>query len=110
MNATSRRPIAAQDDPAGPAFPIADLLLESLQLLARGGQPEDACRLAGRGYALLRRSQPDVARRFDVFLHRLTPRLTWTEAPRRGEHITSRGPAITGTRLPSAFGKGEPDR
>lgn len=54
--------------------------------------------------------QPDIARRFDVFLHRLTPRLSWTEPPRQPEHIGSHEPAITDIRLPSNFDKRELDR
>jgi len=110
MNSTSKHRIAARNEPVRPAFPIADLLLESLHSLAQAGEAENACRLAGRTYALLRTAQPDVARRFDVFLHRLTPRLTWTEPPRQAGHIVSHDPAIADARLPSTSGERESDR
>ena len=61
--------------------PICDLLLASLKTRADCGQADAACRLAGRACVLLRQSQPGIAKRFDVFLHRLTPKLTWDIPP-----------------------------
>lgn len=56
---------------------LADVLLESLNALVAAGQVEAACELAGRAYAALRRHEPRVARRFDVFLHRQIRHLKW---------------------------------
>lgn len=60
---------------------VCDLLLESLRALADAGEVEAACRLAGRACVALGHSQPRLARRFDVLLHRLTRGLTWTQPP-----------------------------
>ena len=57
--------------------PAADILLESIAALAACGNVDQACRLAGRAYAALRRSDPWTARRFDVLLHRLTRLTDW---------------------------------
>lgn len=56
---------------------LVDLLITSLGALAAAGDVEQACRLAGQACVTLRRSDPKAARRFDVLLHRLTPKLTW---------------------------------
>lgn len=69
---------AASGGPVSPALPmLPDILLESLTALADSGEVERACRLAGRACAALRKSNPGAARRFDVFLHRTTPKLAW---------------------------------
>ena len=67
----------AKDGPSDGAARVAQILLESLTALASAGQAESACRLAGRACVALRSSEPALARRFDVLLHRLTPRLDW---------------------------------
>jgi hypothetical protein len=64
---------------------LAGVLLASLYALAEAGETETACRFAGQACAILRRSSPVAARRFNVLLHRLAPRLTWQEPPARGE-------------------------
>lgn len=74
-------PAAPPDDLVGP---LSDLAIASLEALGDAGATEQACRLAGRAYMLLREVRPDAARRFDVFLHRRTPGLTWTEPPGSG--------------------------
>jgi hypothetical protein len=56
---------------------LMDLLLETLRKLADAGQVEEACRIAGRASAVLRPALPAGERRFNVLLHRLTPRLDW---------------------------------
>jgi hypothetical protein len=56
---------------------LSEILLESVTALAGAGDVEAACRFAGRAYVVLRATDPAVARRFDVLLHRLTPMLTW---------------------------------
>ena len=65
--------------PAATISPIAvqEILLESLAALAGAGEVEAACRLAGRACVALRNPDPSAARRFDVLLHRLAPRLMW---------------------------------
>lgn len=60
---------------------LSGVLLASLYTLAEAGEAEAACRFAGRACAILRRTSPTSARRFNVLLHRLTPRLTWREPP-----------------------------
>ena len=50
---------------------LAEILLESTAALAACGKVDQACRLAGRAYVALRRTDPAMARRFDVLLHRL---------------------------------------
>jgi hypothetical protein len=67
------------DAPAPTPSParVPDILLTSLSALATAGEIEKACRLAGQACQALRKSDPAAARRFDVLLHRLTPKLTW---------------------------------
>jgi hypothetical protein len=56
---------------------IPEILLASITALAAAGEVENACRLAGQACVALRSTDPAAARRFDVLLHRLTPKLTW---------------------------------
>jgi hypothetical protein len=65
--------------PDAPAMParLSEILLASLSALAAAGEVEKACRLAGEACVALRGTEPAAARRFDVLLHRLTPRLSW---------------------------------
>jgi hypothetical protein len=64
-------------DPGVPAQKLVDLLIKSLGELAAAGEVEAACRLAGQACVALRHSDQKAARRFDVLLHRLSPKLTW---------------------------------
>jgi hypothetical protein len=64
-------------DVSAAAQRLAEILLESIGALAAAGEVETACRLAGRACVALRRTDAAAARRFDVLLHRLTPKLTW---------------------------------
>lgn len=66
---------AADNSPS--ARRISEILLESVVALAEAGELETACRLAGRACVALRATDPTAARRFDVLLHRLTPKLRW---------------------------------
>jgi hypothetical protein len=59
------------------AAELAAILLDSLCKLAKAGDVEGACRLAGRACAKLRHKEPRMARRFDVFLHRQARHLQW---------------------------------
>lgn len=69
---------AATAAPVSPAQSmVPEILLESLVALVEAGEIERACRLAGRACSALRKADPGAARRFDVFLHRTTPRLAW---------------------------------
>ena len=52
---------------------LAGILLASLTALAETGEIEAACRLARQPCVSLRATDPAMARRFDVLLHRLTP-------------------------------------
>jgi len=53
------------------ATPLATVLLASLEALAKAGQADAACRLAGEACAELRQSDPATWQRFNVFLHRM---------------------------------------
>lgn len=60
-----------------PALELAAILLDSLGAMVGLGDVEGACRLAGRACARLRHTEPQLARRFDVFLHRQAKHLEW---------------------------------
>jgi len=60
-----------------PAVDLALILLDSLSELPKAGNVEAACRLAGFACVRLRRSDPRLARQFDIFLHRKTKHLEW---------------------------------
>lgn len=75
-DADCRENVGAQAASAPPS-PIVDLLLGSLAALAKAGDAETACRMAGQACVTLRRTDPAAARRFDVLLHRMTPALNW---------------------------------
>jgi len=75
-DAVCRENVGAQAASAS-LSPIVDLLLASLAALAKAGDAEMACRMAGQACVTLRRTDPAAARRFDVLLHRMTPALTW---------------------------------
>lgn len=66
---------AARESGGSPERQIALLLLDALQKLADAGEVDAACRIAGRACVILRRGSPGNERRFNVLLHRLTPRL-----------------------------------
>ena len=51
---------------------LADLLLSSLEALAKAGQADAACRLAGQACAFLRKDDPGGWRKFNALLHRLS--------------------------------------
>lgn len=69
--------------PADPVAGLADLLVRGLTALAEAGETDAACRLAGQACALLRTGEPKEWRKFNVLLHRLTPRLPPDEGERR---------------------------
>lgn len=56
---------------------LSEVLLEAIIALAGTGEVEAACRFAGQTCVALRHTDPATARRFDVLLHRLTPKLKW---------------------------------
>lgn len=62
---------------AAPVGDLVEVLVAGLAMLAAAGEVEAACRLAGRACVALRDADPAAARRFDVLLHRLTPKLNW---------------------------------
>jgi len=53
---------------------LSEILCESLTALAAAGQSDEACRHAARACMVLRRKDPHNWRRFNVLLHRLSPR------------------------------------
>jgi hypothetical protein len=74
--ASASRRVGAPDASAKPAR-LPEILLASITALATAGEVENACRLAGQACVALRHADPEAARRFDILLHRLTPKLTW---------------------------------
>ena len=74
--AASLKGVRPQTAPVMPAR-ITEILLASIAALAKAGEVEHACRLAGQACVTLRGTDPAAARRFDVLLHRLTPALNW---------------------------------
>lgn len=70
----------AADDSASVDTQLAALLSESLTELAKSGQADAACRLAGRACALLRGSNAKEWTRFNKLLHRLSPMTGGIEA------------------------------
>ena len=72
---------ATESSARKPDMTLPGVLLASLYALAEAGETETACRFAGQACAILRRSSPVAARRFNVLLHRLAPRLTWQKPP-----------------------------
>ncbi len=54
---------------------LVDILLAGLKALAATGEVDAACRLAGQACVALRHVDATAAQRFNVLLHRLTPRL-----------------------------------
>jgi len=74
--AASLKGVRPQTAPVMPAR-ITEILLASIAALAKAGEVEHACRLAGQACVTLRSADPAAARRFDVLLHRLTPTLDW---------------------------------
>jgi hypothetical protein len=58
--------------PAGTGRGLTDLLVSSLEALAKAGQADAACRLAGQACAFLRKDNPGGWRKFNALLHRLS--------------------------------------
>lgn len=57
--------------PSGPEMDtLVAVYLDGLRQLAAGGHVEEACRLAGRACAALRRSDLANWKKFNAFLHR----------------------------------------
>jgi hypothetical protein len=72
--------------PAGPAGAdrrLTGLLLSSLEALAKTGEVDAACRLAGQACAFLRRDDPGGWRKFNALLHRLSKLTTHPERENR---------------------------
>lgn len=51
---------------------LANLLVASLEMLAKAGQVDAACRAAGKACAVLREANPAQWRKFNALLHRLS--------------------------------------
>lgn len=58
---------------------LADILVASLETLARLGEADAACREAGRACAVLRGANPAQWRKFNALLHRLSRHVHWDE-------------------------------
>ncbi|MGN6534372.1 MAG: hypothetical protein ACTHKQ_01405 [Mesorhizobium sp.] len=63
---------AARLSAEGQVAGLADILVASLDALARSGQADAACREAGRACAVLRGANPAQWRKFNALLHRLS--------------------------------------
>lgn len=63
---------AGKGEGEGPAAGLADLLVASLDALARAGQADAACRMAGHACALLRQGDARQWQKFNALLHRLS--------------------------------------
>ncbi len=73
----ARPPIRSPNIPGSTPTDLVDILLASLEALAAVGEVDSACRFAGRACVTLRHDDPQAEQRFNVLLHRLTPRLSW---------------------------------
>ena len=62
------------DGAAGNTAEISAILRDSLLELSELGRADDACRLAARACAVLRRSQADEWHMFNKLLHKLSSR------------------------------------
>ena len=71
---------AARDEISG----LNRLLVLALLALARAGAADDACRIAARGWSLLRHQHPREAGRLTAALHTLT-REVRCDPPNQGE-------------------------
>lgn len=58
---------------------LADILVASLDVLAKAGQIDAACRLAGRACAQLRDVDARQWQKFNALLHRLSKQVRWDE-------------------------------
>ncbi len=56
---------------------LSRILMACLETLVAAGEVDAACRFAGRACVTLRHDDPQAEQRFNVLLHRLTPRLSW---------------------------------
>lgn len=56
---------------------MANLLVASLEALAKLGQVDAACREAGKACAVLREANPAQWRKFNALLHRLSRHVHW---------------------------------
>ncbi len=66
--------------PGTPGRTVEDLsgiLMDCLGTLVAANEIEAACRFAGRACVTLRHDNPKAEQRFNVLLHRLTPRVSW---------------------------------
>ena len=64
----------ADDGATGNTAAISAILRDSLLELSELGRADDACRLAARACAVLRRSQADEWHMFNKLLHKLSSR------------------------------------
>jgi hypothetical protein len=64
---------SAAGHPAPQTAALCEILVAGLKALAEAGEPEAACKLAGRACAVLRKEDPTQWSRFNALLHRLSP-------------------------------------
>jgi hypothetical protein len=72
MVTPDRNETGAATGPAGTFGDLAGLLASSLEALAKAGQADAACRLAGQACAVLRKDDPGGWRKFNALLHRIS--------------------------------------
>ncbi len=71
-----------------PLASLNRLFIEALLHIGDAGDIDGACRLAARGWSLLRHDQPDEAQRLNAAMHNLTnPRRRSREQPRTGNGV-----------------------
>jgi hypothetical protein len=75
VNRVKPKPDVAATELAASTRRLSEILFAALTALSGKGDVEAACRFAGQAYMTLRKADPLTARRFDVLLHRLTPKL-----------------------------------
>lgn len=63
-----QNPLATRTEPLAI---LTVVLIDALRALGAAGEPESACRLAGRAYSALRHDHPDHAQRINALMHRL---------------------------------------
>ncbi len=73
-------PNAAREEIGG----LNRLLVLALLALARAGAADEACRIAARGWSLLRHQHPREAERLTAVLHTLTREVRF-KPPKQGE-------------------------
>jgi len=76
--------MTAPDAVPGEVRGLTRLLVQALLALGRAGAADEACRIAARGWSLLRHQHPREAERMTAALHTLTREVRF-DPPNQGE-------------------------